>query len=217
MQERYPSLDVFRGATVALMILVNNPGSWAHIYAPLALAPWHGATPTDLVFPFFLFAVGNALAFVMPRLELAGHTAFRNKVLRRTLLIFGIGLLLNAFPFVRYDAEGQLVMKQWENLRIMGVLQRIALCYMLASAFAWLWKERGSLLAGGFLLLGYWLLCLGLGTPGDPFSLEGFFGNAVDRAVLGESHLYRGEGVPFDPEGIMSTLPAAVNTLFGLS
>jgi predicted acyltransferase len=215
MQDRYPSLDVFRGATVALMILVNNPGSWTHIYSPLAHASWHGATPTDLVFPFFLFAVGNALAFVMPRLEQAGPMVFRKKVLRRTLLIFGIGLLLNAFPFVRYDAYGQLVMKQWENLRIMGVLQRIALCYLLASVFAWRWKERGSLLTGGFLLLGYWILCLGLGTPGDPFSLEGYFGNTIDRAVLGESHLYKGEGVPFDPEGLMSTLPAAVNTLFG--
>lgn len=215
MQERYPSLDVFRGATVALMILVNNPGSWSHIYSPLAHASWHGATPTDLVFPFFLFAVGNALAFVMPRFEQSGPLVFRNKVLRRTLLIFGIGLLLNAFPFVRYDAEGQLVMKQWENLRIMGVLQRIALCYLLAATFAFRWKERGTLVTGGILLMGYWLLCLGLGTPGDPFSLEGYFGNTVDRAILGESHLYRGEGVPFDPEGLMSTLPAAVNTMFG--
>jgi predicted acyltransferase len=215
MQERYQSLDVFRGATVALMILVNNPGSWSHIYAPLGHAPWHGATPTDLVFPFFLFAVGNALAFVIPRLEQAGPSVVRNKVLRRTLLIFGIGLLLNAFPFVRYDADGQLVMKQWENLRIMGVLQRIALCYLLAAAISFLWKERGALAAGAFILLGYWVLCLGFGAPGDPFSLEGYFGNGIDRAVLGESHLYKGEGVPFDPEGLMSTLPAAVNTLFG--
>ena len=86
MQERYPSLDVFRGATVALMILVNNPGSWSHIYSPLAHASWHGATPTDLVFPFFLFAVGNALAFVMPRFEQSGTLVFRNKVLRLSLI-----------------------------------------------------------------------------------------------------------------------------------
>lgn len=215
MQERYLSLDVFRGATVALMILVNNPGSWSHIYGPLAHAPWHGATLTDLVFPFFLFAVGNALAFVMPRLEQAGTSIVRKKIFRRTLLIFGIGLLLNAFPFVRYDAEGHLVMKQWDNLRIMGVLQRIALCYLLAAVFAYLWKERGALATGAFILLGYWVLCLAFGTPGDPFSLHGFFGNNIDKAVLGESHLYKGEGVPFDPEGLMSTLPASVNTLFG--
>jgi len=88
LNQRYYSLDVFRGATVALMILVNNPGSWGHIYSPLEHAPWHGLTPTDLVFPFFLFAVGNAMAFVMPRLEAAGDATFWRKVIRRTLLIF---------------------------------------------------------------------------------------------------------------------------------
>jgi len=94
-------LDVFRGATVALMILVNNPGSWEHIFTPLEHAPWHGCTPTDLVFPFFLFAVGNAMAFVMPRFEEKGTPFFLQKVFRRTLLIFGIGLFLNWSPFLR--------------------------------------------------------------------------------------------------------------------
>src|ERR1017187_2860426 len=90
MQERFSSLDVFRGATVCLMIMVNNPGSWDYIYAPLDHSPWHGVTPTDLVFPFFLFAVGNALAFVMPRLEAAGPSAFWKKIIKRTFLIFFI-------------------------------------------------------------------------------------------------------------------------------
>ena len=90
LKQRYYSLDVFRGATVALMILVNNPGSWSYIYAPLKHAPWHGITPTDLVFPFFLFAVGNAMAFVMPRLEKAGDRVFWRKVIKRSLLIFAI-------------------------------------------------------------------------------------------------------------------------------
>jgi predicted acyltransferase len=123
---RLRSLDVFRGATVALMILVNNPGSWSALYPPLAHAQWHGITPTDLVFPFFLFAVGNALALVMP-----GFTAatFWPKVLRRTALIFLIGLLLNASPFVRWDTSGELVLRSWDTLRLMGVLQRIALCF----------------------------------------------------------------------------------------
>ena len=94
MNQRYYSLDVFRGATVALMILVNNPGSWAHIFGPLEHAPWHGCTPTDLVFPFFLFAVGNAMSFVMPRFEAAGPAIFWRKVVKRTLLIFAIGLSL---------------------------------------------------------------------------------------------------------------------------
>ncbi|RYD75130.1 MAG: DUF5009 domain-containing protein, partial [Sphingobacteriales bacterium] len=95
MNQRYYSLDVFRGATVALMIMVNNPGSWGHIYSPLAHAGWHGATPTDLVFPFFLFAVGNAIAFVMPRLQAAGDAVFLKKVFKRAILIFAIGLFLN--------------------------------------------------------------------------------------------------------------------------
>ena len=121
------------------MILVNNPGSWSHLYSPLAHAPWHGCTPTDLVFPFFLFAVGNALAFVMPSLESKGRGAFLKKVFKRTLLIFGIGLFLNWSPFVKWSGES-LVFKYWVDpqngetgIRILGVLQRIALCYLFGS------------------------------------------------------------------------------------
>jgi predicted acyltransferase len=215
MNPRFHSLDVFRGATVAFMILVNTPGSWSHIYPPLAHASWHGCTPTDLVFPFFLFAVGNAMAFVMPKLEAAGPAVFWKKVTRRFLLIFGIGLLLHWFPFVRYDAEGTLVAKSLANLRILGVLQRIALCYFFASIIIFYLKPRGAFVTGGILLLLYWALCLGLGAPGDPYSLDGFFGTGLDKAILGEAHMYRGEGVPFDPEGIASTLPAIVQVIFG--
>src|SRR5690606_14578782 len=114
MKVRYRSLDIFRGATVCLMILVNNPGSWSHIFAPLEHAPWHGLTPTDLVFPFFLFAVGNAMAFVLPRLKEQGSRAFWTKIIRRTLLIFGIGLFLNWYPFVRWH-EGSLELIGWVN------------------------------------------------------------------------------------------------------
>ena len=212
---RYYALDVFRGATVALMILVNNPGSWKYIYAPLEHAPWHGCTPTDLVFPFFLFAVGNAMAFVMPRLREAGDAAFWSKTLKRTALIFGIGLLLNWAPFVKYDAEGHLVAKLFSQVRILGVLQRIALCYFLASVIIWYGKSRGAFFAGAVLLLGYWALCMVFGTPGDPYSMEGFFGTHLDRALLGSGHIYHGEGVDFDPEGLGSTLPAVVNVIFG--
>src|ERR1700704_437775 len=141
MNQRFYSLDVFRGATVALMILVNNPGTWSHIYSPLEHAAWHGLTPTDLVFPFFLFAVGNAMSFVMPRLQAGGDALFWKKVLKRTLLIFLIGLFLNWSPFVMWQ-DDHLVMKgfTWfdseghlHGVRIMGVLQRIALCYFFAS------------------------------------------------------------------------------------
>ncbi|MCU0404176.1 MAG: DUF5009 domain-containing protein, partial [Chitinophagaceae bacterium] len=105
MKERYYSLDVFRGATVALMILVNNPGSWGHIFGPLKHADWHGCTPTDLVFPFFLFAVGNAMAFVIPRLQQAGAGIFWKKVLKRFALIFLIGLFLNWSPFIKWSGD----------------------------------------------------------------------------------------------------------------
>lgn len=215
---RLRALDVFRGATVALMILVNNPGNWGALYLPLAHAPWHGVTPTDLVFPFFLFAVGNALALVMPGLRAAGPAAFWPRIAKRTLLIFAIGVLLNAAPFVRWDAAGDLVLRDWHTLRLMGVLQRIALCFGAAAALVW-WLGRHSTVpvlgAAGLLLAGYWLACETLGTPGDVYSLQGWFGTAVDRALLGESHLYRGEGVPFDPEGLASTAPAVAQVLLG--
>ncbi|MBP6764341.1 MAG: DUF1624 domain-containing protein [Rubrivivax sp.] len=215
---RLRSLDVFRGATVALMILVNNPGNWGALYPPLAHAPWHGLTPTDLVFPFFLFAVGNALALVMPGLQAAGAAVFWPRVFKRTLLIFAIGLLLNAAPFVRWDAAGELVQRDWQALRTMGVLQRIALCFGAAAALVW-WLGRRSdkpvLWAAAALLLAYWGACEVLGRPGDEYSLQGWFGTAVDRALLGESHLYRGEGLPFDPEGLASTAPAIAQVLGG--
>src|SRR5574343_839681 len=122
MKERYLSLDVFRGATVAGMNLVNNPGSWNHIFPPLEHASWHGCTPTDMIFPFFLFAVGNAMAFVLPRLQEQGMAAAWTKIIKRTLLIALIGLLLNYFPFVKYNEAGLLVAKTWSSVRIMGVL-----------------------------------------------------------------------------------------------
>lgn len=219
MNERLRSLDVFRGAAVALMILVNNPGSWDHLYAPLAHAAWHGVTPTDLVFPFFLFAVGNALALVMPRLRDGPASVFWRRVLRRTAIIFALGLLLNAMPFVRWDAGGELVARSWESLRLMGVLQRIALAFGFASAIVWACgrgtKPRAVLIATAALLIAYWAACLAFGAPGDPYGPQGWFGTAVDRALLGEGHLYRGEGRPFDPEGLASTAPAVAQVLLG--
>ena len=214
MNQRYYSLDVFRGATVALMILVNNPGNWAHIYSPLEHATWHGCTPTDLVFPFFLFAVGNAMAFVMPRFEQAGDAVFWKKVIKRTLLIFAIGIFLNWSPFVRWDGE-DLSWKVWPNVRIMGVLQRIALCYFFASVIVYYAKTKGAFVISGILLLVYWFICLFLGNSGDPYSLSGWFGTQIDINVLGLSHIYKGEGVPFDPEGLTSTTAAIVQVIFG--
>ncbi|MCX6319823.1 MAG: DUF5009 domain-containing protein [Bacteroidetes bacterium] len=223
MNQRFYSLDVFRGATVCLMILVNNPGSWDHIYPPLDHAKWHGLTPTDLVFPFFLFAVGNALAFVMPRLEAGGPSLFWKKVLTRSLLIFTIGLFLTWWPFFKWVKE-DIVVKPWayldekgmpQGVRILGVLARIAICYLVASVLIYYCKLRGAFLIGLLILLLYWVLCLALGDSADPYSMSGWFGNKVDKAVLGLAHMYKGEGIPFDPEGIMSTLPAIVQVIFG--
>jgi len=213
-QQRYYSLDVFRGATVALMILVNNPGSWGHIFSPLGHASWHGCTPTDLVFPFFLFAVGNAMSFVMPKLQQGNNSTFWSKVVKRTLMIFGIGLFLNWSPFVKFS-EDVLVWKPWENVRLLGVLQRIALCYFFASVIIYYGKSRMALFIGMMILVIYWVLAFSLGIPGHMYSLSGYFGNAIDQQILGLTHIYKGEGVPFDPEGLTSTLPAIVQVIFG--
>jgi predicted acyltransferase len=214
MNNRYYSLDVFRGATVALMILVNNPGSWSHIFPPLEHAVWHGCTPTDLVFPFFLFAVGNAMAFVMPKFEKEGTAFATKKIISRTIKIFLIGLLLNWSPFVKWSGT-ELVFKSWENIRILGVLQRIAICYCIASFAVYFLKAKGAYVFSCVLLLLYWMLCLLLGNAGSQFGLQGFFGTAIDKAVIGEMHMYKGEGVPFDPEGLTSSLAAIVQVIFG--
>ncbi|MBL0153072.1 MAG: DUF5009 domain-containing protein [Chitinophagaceae bacterium] len=223
MNQRFYSLDVFRGATVCLMIMVNNPGSWEHIFAPLDHAKWHGLTPTDLVFPFFLFAVGNALSFVMPRLQAGGDAVFWKKVLKRFLLIWGIGLFLTWWPFVKWTDHG-LVGKPWEwvddkgvhqGVRILGVLARIAICYFLASIAIYYLKPKKAFLLGLLVLLAYWALCFIYGEASDPYSMAGWFGNQVDKALLGMAHIYKGEKIPFDPEGIMSTFPAMVNVIFG--
>ena len=222
MNQRFYSLDVFRGATVCLMILVNNPGSWGHIYAPLDHAPWHGLTPTDLVFPFFLFAVGNALSFVMPKLEAGGDALFWKKVLKRSLLIFGIGLFLTWWPFVKWS-DNHLVFKYWVDpknpqagVRILGVLARIAICYFFASVIIYYLKARTAFFVGLVLLLLYWALCFLLGDKTDPYSMTGWFGtDRIDKKILGVAHMYKGEGIPFDPEGLASTVCSIVQVIFG--
>lgn len=220
IKPRYFSLDVFRGATVALMILVNNPGTWDHVFSPLLHAKWHGCSPTDLVFPFFLFAVGNAIAFVIPGLKEAGDAVFWKKILKRTILIFLIGLFLNWWPFFAWQ-DGTLVFREWVNatdsalgVRILGVLQRIALAYFFASIIAYYFKPKAIIVISAILLFGYWALCYSYGTA-DPYSLIGYFGTAVDSQLLGDAHLYRGEGIAFDPEGLMSTIPSIVQAVFG--
>ncbi len=206
---------------MALMILVNNPGTWSAIYPPLKHAPWHGATATDMVFPFFLFAVGNAMAFVLPRLMEEGDRAFWKKTTNRLLWIFGIGLFLNWSPFYRWMGE-ELVFKQWvdptdptRGIRIMGVLQRIAIAYFFGMIIAYFTSQKMARYWTIGLLVGYWILVWFAGQAGDPYGLHGFIGTKVDLAILHVPHMYKGEGVPFDPEGIVSSITPIAQVLIG--
>ncbi len=201
---RFASLDAFRGLTIALMILVNTPGSWAHVYAPLKHAAWHGCTPTDLVFPFFLFIIGVAMAFSFRKFGYQGSLEAAKKVLRRTLLIFVIGLALNAYPFNQ----------DFTTLRYMGVLQRIALAYGTAAFIVFYLSPRKIVITSSMVLIGYWVLLL-VFANGDPYGLESNLVRRIDLRLFGAGHLWQGAGVPFDPEGILSTLPAVVTVLIG--
>ncbi len=199
---------MFRGLTVAAMVLVNNPGTWRHVYAPLRHADWHGWTPTDLVFPFFLFIVGVAVPFALgPRLA-RGEPRDRVALLavRRAAVIFALGLLLHALPFFPLS-----------TLRIPGVLQRIAVCY-LAAALAFVWTGwRGQAAIGAAALLGYWAALELVPVPGfGPGDLgkEGNLAAWIDRTVLGP-HIWR-VGRVYDPEGILSTVPAIATALIGV-
>lgn len=211
---RYLSLDVLRGLTIALMVVVNTPGS-SSIYAPFRHAAWHGFTLTDLVFPTFLFVVGNAMSFSMRKFDTQPESVFLAKVAKRTFLIFLIGLLLNLFPFVTRTEAGELVLKDFTAVRVMGVLQRIALCYGFASLLIRYLHLRGAIAAGAVLLLAYWAVLYFFGDAAAPYSLEGNAALKFDRLLLPEQNLYKGFGIPFDPEGLLSTLPATVNVIAG--
>lgn len=194
------------------MIVVNTPGTWkaGHIFAPFLHASWHGFTPTDLVFPSFLFAVGNAFAFVKNRWADKKIGDVFGKIAKRTLLIFFIGFFLSWFPFVKWEA-GELVGKSLGEARILGVLGRIALCYFIAAIMIFYLNNRQLLIASAAILLGYWGIMYGFGD----YSLENNFGRTLDLMILGSSHMYHGEGIAFDPEGILSTFPAIVNVIGG--
>ncbi len=210
-QKRYLSLDVFRGMDVALMIVVNSLGS-SETYSPLTHAEWHGFTLTDLVFPTFLFVVGNAMSFTQRKYEELGEGAFFMKILKRTLIIFLLGYLSYWFPFFQHTDDGWM-MKPLSHTRIFGVLQRIALCYFLASVVIHYFKIQGALVFSVVALIAYRLL---LAAFGD-LSLEGNAGTLLDLWLVGPDHMYHGEGVAFDPEGLLSTLPSTVNVIAGFA
>ncbi|MBD1394433.1 acyltransferase family protein [Mucilaginibacter glaciei] len=213
--ERFLSLDVFRGMTICFMIIVNTPGSGAHPFAPLEHAAWFGFTPTDLVFPSFLFAVGNAMSFTSKKFDSLSTGAVLAKIFKRAILIFLIGYLMYWFPFADLH-EGHWVLRPISGTRIMGVLQRIALCYLFASLIVYFIKSARTIIALSILMLvGYQVILLVYGDPAAPYDMLTNAGTYLDKYLLGDGHLYHGEHVAFDPEGILSTLPAIVNVICG--
>lgn len=202
---RLASVDALRGLCVAAMLLVNNPGDWGHVYAPLEHAAWHGWTPTDLIFPFFLFIVGVSLSLAMGAKIAAGQgSALRGVVLRRGLRILLLGLALHALAWWLMDKPA---------LRVMGVLQRIGLCFGAAGLIAIQWRARGQWTWIVALLLGYGALLLFGGT----FAKAGNIASHLDAWLLGP-HGYEWDaasGLGHDPEGVVSTLGALATTLLG--
>ena len=211
--QRFLALDVFRGASVCVMIVVNSLGPGPHPFPWLVHADWFGFTLADLVFPSFLFAVGNAMSFTAQRP--VSERVFLARVARRTALIFLLGYLMYWYPFVHLTADGHLAGNPIGDTRIMGVLQRIALCFGLASLAARYLPERVLAPLCLVLLLGYWGLLLAFGAPGAPLTPFGNAAGLLDRAVLGPPHMYHGGARGYDPEGLLSTLPAIVNVLAG--
>jgi predicted acyltransferase len=202
------SLDAFRGATIAAMILVNNPGRWSKVYPELRHAQWHGWTFADIIFPFFLFILGVAVAFSLEKRKASpddGHKTML-RILRRTGILFGLGLMLNGFPY--YDLS---------SLRIPGVLQRIALCYLAASVLVLKTRVVAQVCILGGVLISYWLMLAFIPVPGvGAASLEAGrnLPSYVDGLLL-PGHLWYNIR-PYDPEGLFSTIPAIGTTLFGV-
>ncbi|HEX5153464.1 MAG TPA: heparan-alpha-glucosaminide N-acetyltransferase domain-containing protein [Parafilimonas sp.] len=214
-KERFLALDVFRGMTICLMIIVNTPGNGATTFAPLEHAPWNGFTPTDLVFPSFMFAVGNAMSFVMRRWNEMNTGAVLGKIFKRTLIIFLCGYLLYWFPFFEYNDQHHLVFSPISNTRIFGVLQRIALAYCFASLMLYFLGTRTTVILTVIILILYWPVMVYFGTGDDPLDVHTNAVLHLDTWLIGTNHLYRGEGFPFDPEGLLSTFPSIGNIVGG--
>ncbi|MEN6619242.1 MAG: heparan-alpha-glucosaminide N-acetyltransferase domain-containing protein [Rikenellaceae bacterium] len=217
---RYTALDVLRGMTIAGMILVNNPGSWGKIFPPLKHAAWSGCTPTDLVFPFFLFIVGAALSFAFAKYNDCLNATSLKKIVKRAFFIFLTGLALNAFPFYPLSPDpalsfGDNYLEYLNHLRIFGVLQRIALCYLVGGILAlWLHKPK-KIVAGMVALMAlHWIILLAFGT-GNPFSIQGNISGPIDVAIVGANHVYHGYGIAFEPEGLLGVLSGSATVLLG--
>lgn len=218
--ERLVSLDVFRGATIIAMILVNNPGTWSAMYPPLRHAAWHGWTITDLIFPFFLFIVGVAVVLAFEKRLAKGvpRATLIRKTGSRAAILFGFGLLMAAYPVFTVVPEFGL-RPQLADLRIMGVLQRIAICYFAASLIFLYARPKWQFIWMGIFLVGYWIAMMLIPVPGFGAGMidspEANLAAYIDRMVLG-SHVWAGTGGDYDPEGILSTIPAIASALIGV-
>jgi Uncharacterized conserved protein len=222
MKKRYVSLDVLRGITIAFMCIVNNPGSWSHTFAPLQHASWTGCTPTDLVYPFFVFCMGCAMAFSFAKKEGTGIKDYL-KVLKRGALIFLVGLALNLYPFfptTPHDPTwsfGQNFMYWLGHKRIFGVLQRIGMAYMTGGCIALWLKKPGKILAAiAVLCAAETGIIAAFGHEPGAWTLEGNVSMRIDQWLVGGEHCYHGyNGTDFDPEGILGALTTACTCLLG--
>lgn len=218
--QRLLALDILRGITIAGMLLVNNPGSWGHIYAPLEHAPWHGLTPTDLVFPFFMFIMGVSTYFSLKKFDFKFSAHAGIKILRRTIVIFFIGLFIAwtslSLRGISNDMPLSEALFNFEHLRILGVMPRLALCYGIGSVLALAFSRRRLPWVVALIIIAYGIILLA--GNGLEFSDNNVI-SRVDHAVLGENHMYHdtidGVELAFDPEGLLSTLPAIAHMLIG--
>jgi predicted acyltransferase len=222
--QRILALDIFRGMTIAFMIMVNTPGNGSLAWGPLQHAKWHGFTPTDLVFPSFLFAIGTSAWFSLKRFGHRPSSQAISKIWRRTVVLFLIGVFMWYVPgFVASLvtlAPGAYLTELAGRIRVLGVLQRLALCYGIGATLVLFLSRRALIACGGALLLLYWLLMWGFGHGPDPYALQTNAALSLDTWLLGPAHLYHGERVDgarfaFDPEGVLSTLPAIVTFIIG--
>ena len=202
--KRLLSLDFFRGITIAGMIIVNDPGSWSYVYAPLRHAEWNGATPTDLVFPFFLFIVGVSITLSLGNFKEKITTSIYLKIIKRTIIIFALGVFLALFP----DFD-------FYNLRVVGVLQRIALVYLICSIIFLHSNYKNQLILGSCLLVFYWIIMMYIPFNGNPAgTLEPGLNFAawIDSFIV-PGRMYQGT---WDPEGLFSTIPSVATGISGM-
>lgn len=204
--KRLLALDVMRGITIAGMILVNNPGSWQHAYAPLKHAQWNGLTPTDLIFPFFMFIMGISTYISLKKYNFTFNTPTALKIIKRTIVIFLIGIALNWFALLCYTHNPL----PFEQIRILGVMQRLALCYGASALIALLLRHKHIPYLIVILLVGYFIILItGNGFAYDETNIL----SIVDRSILGNAHVYQNSHI--DPEGLLSTIPSIAHVLIG--